>query len=218
MNHMLGQQCMDTYELDRFIKSKSCTIECESGPVSSLQHLDKTLLFQQRYAKTLYLGNKEASGTGIVDLFMFYVLDTMEIKYPDATLKVDHQYRILENKLYAADETIGVVVVINAKAAPSMLPILVLEYKPRVSQDLGDQEPSHLSETFMQAYYLRKRCKFPVMHCLTDLNDFHFFLIEDEHSGVIKISRYYYLKCDLKDGKQLIQMMTFLYHTLNVPV
>ena len=49
MNHMLGQLCMDTYELDRFIKSKSCMIECESEPVSSLQHLQvKTLLFQQR--------------------------------------------------------------------------------------------------------------------------------------------------------------------------
>ena len=107
---------------------------------------------------------------------MFYVLDTMEIKYPDATLKVDHQYCILENKLYAADETIGVVGVKVAikEAAPSVLPILVLKYKPRVSQDLGDQEPLHVSETFMQAYYLRKRCKFPVMQLLDGHERFSF--------------------------------------------
>ena len=55
----------------------------------------------------------------------------------------------------------------------TMLPILVLEYKPRVAQDFGYQEPFHVSETFMQVYYLRQRCKFPVMHCLMDLNDFH---------------------------------------------
>ena len=122
-----------------------------------------------------------------------------------AYLKTEHTY--------AADEAIGLVVVTPAK----MFPILVLEYKPRVPQDLGDLEPLHLSETFIQAYYLRKRFKFPVMHCLTDLNDFLFLKIEDKegHSGVIKVSHYYF-KCDLKDDKQLIEIMTFLYHTLNV--
>ena len=205
------------YQLHRFITSKSCTIECESKPISSLQRLeDITLLFQKRYDVTLNLGIKEASGNGIVDCFMLTVLNTMQIKYPDAMLKIDHQYRILENRTFAADETLGVVVVVMVEV--TMLPILVLEYKPRVAQELGDQEPFHVSETFMQAYYLRQRYKFPVMHCLTDMHDFHFFIIEDGQSGVLKVSRYYYLKCDLKDGKQLIQMMTFLYHTLNVPV
>ena len=109
----------------------------------------------------------------------------MQIKYPGEMLKVDHQYHILENRTYAADATLVVVVMVKLK----MLPILVLKYKPRVSQELADQEPLHVSETFIQAYYLRQQCKFPVMHCLTDLNDFHFFLIEDGQSGGLLLCR-----------------------------
>ena len=86
MNHMFGQDCIDMYELNRFM---SCTIECESEP--SLQHLqDKT---QERYDTTLNLGIKEASGNGIVDCFMLTVLtfDRAGLK----TIKFVHIYTIL---------------------------------------------------------------------------------------------------------------------------
>ena len=58
--------------------------------------------------------------------------------------------------------------------------LVLWEYKPRVPCDLDYVIPWYLSETLLQAYYMRMKHSYPVLHCLTDLDDYHCFFIEDE--------------------------------------
>ena len=93
---------------------------------------------------------------------------------------------------------------------------MVTEYKPRVTQNLADQEPHHLSEMFIQAYYLRRKFTHKIMHCLTDLRDFHYFLIKDGQNGKIIIDKYIYLNSDLTLKEPLANHMNFLHHYVDI--
>ena len=46
--------------------------------------------------------------------------------------------------------------------------LLAVEYKPKISCELEDQAPLHLSETLLQTFYLRDRFHHDIVHCLTD--------------------------------------------------
>jgi hypothetical protein len=56
---------------------------------------------------------------------------------------------------------------------------VVWEYKPKVSSKLEDVTGWHISETILQAFYLHKKHTYPVLHCLTDLQDFHYFTLNN---------------------------------------
>ena len=88
--------------------------------------------------------------------------------------------------------------------------VFVIKYKPRVSSNLSDQTPFHISETLIQAYYLRNKFRHNILHCLTDLNDFHFFLITTTPTRLFSIKNYSYTKCDLQNHEELAQLSAFL--------
>ena len=92
----------------------------------------------------------------------------LSIKYPAYAFDVDDEYKILEGKRYAMDDSIEVVEVTGPEPKQGK-PVFGLEYKPRVSSDLTDITPFHISETLIQAYYLRKKFQYPILHCLSDL-------------------------------------------------
>ena len=76
----------------------------------------------------------------------------------------------------------------------------VVEYKPRVASDIKDTEPHHLSEVFLQAYYLQRQYCHPIFHVLTDLNDFHCFEIKQG-----QILKYHYTKTSLDEPQDLLK-------------
>ena len=102
---------------------------------------------------------------------MRHIVDVLSLKYPGKNFFVDHQYQLLEGNTFAIDDAVCVI------QDGANTPLLVVEYKPRVHLDLKFVEQSHLSEVFIQAYYLRKRFPQPILHCLTDLTQNHYFLI-----------------------------------------
>ena len=57
--------------------------------------------FQEEYAGTLFLGDKEASGRVLLGRFMTKVRMVVAAAYPKA---VDHEYRVLKEKTYACEE------------------------------------------------------------------------------------------------------------------
>lgn len=64
------------------------------------------------------------------------------------------------------------------------------EYKPQVPSELVDVTAGHLSETFLQAYYLRDSSPYPILHCLTNLEDYHYFSITTKDHHSMKIEKY----------------------------
>jgi hypothetical protein len=112
----------------------------------------------------MHLTTKEASAYGLVGDFMLCVRDALEKLCPTVEFKIDHQFHVHNAKTYVADSALVSKVVFSIE----QIPCFVVEYKPRVAADLSDQEPFHVSEVFLQAYYLRTMQKRPVLHCLTE--------------------------------------------------
>ena len=95
-----------------------------------------------------------------------------------------------------------------------VVPCFVVQYKPRVSPDLADQDPFHLSEVFLQAYYLRKMHKHPILHCLTDLSDFHYFLVKESERGNLEIENYFCFKCNFNEAEELLLTLKLLCYII----
>ena len=79
--------------------------------------------------------------------------------YPNKVLKVDHEFHILPSKQFATDEAVVVVV-----RGTEVEVVYAIEYKPRVSYELHDQNPSHICEMFLQAFYLSTQCDHDIVH------------------------------------------------------
>ena len=62
--------------------------------------------FRKHHDKTLFYGDKEASGRVIVGLFMIKIMMVLEEKYPNIQLVVDHEIRVLEANTFACDDAI----------------------------------------------------------------------------------------------------------------
>ena len=134
--------------------------------------------FQEDSAGTRFLGDKEANGRVILGRFMTKVRMAVAAAYPKADIRVDHEYRVLKEKTYACDEAV-VSASLSLQRGPYQEKLLLLgiEYKPKVASALRDQTPFHLSEVFIQAYYVKKSMTHDIWHCLTDMKDFHYFLV-----------------------------------------
>ena len=91
-----------------------------------------------------------------------------------------------------------------------------MEYKPKVAQNLGDEPACHISEVFLQAFYIATQVEHNVMHCLTDLVDYHLFLIGKEN-GKLCIKKYWYHKCKLTDSGKAATLLQFLAEKIPVP-
>ena len=171
--------------------------------------------FQEEYAGTMFLGDKEASGRVILGRFMTKVRMVVAAAYPKADIRVDHEYRVLKERTYAGEEA----VVSSSQRGPYQEKLLLgIEYKPKVAPALRDQTPFHISEVFIQAYYVKKSMTHDVWHCLTDMNDFHYFLVgatpEKKH---LSIKKYYYLQSNLSDQTSVANHLYFLAKNMPIP-
>ena len=130
-------------------------------------------LFREQCEGTLYMGSKEASGYPQLADYLLCMRSRLHKLRPEVTLHIDPQYAIQGNgKQFYADGSLLATILHNTR------PVYVVEYKPRVPTHLEDREPTHLSELFLQAFYLHKQNSPPILHVLTDLTDFHCFLMK----------------------------------------
>lgn len=166
---------------------------------------------------TFDFGEKEASGRPIVGLFMNNVVHLLRKKYPGLLFKTDPEFCLLPGKTFAADDCAMALLVFGN------FPVMVVEYKPKVPGNIRDITPTwHLSELFIQAFYLRKYNSHPILHCLTDLQDYHFFLVAqqaaDDVVRKVDVEKYWYLQCDLSNQDEYNRVFNFLQKELNVNV
>lgn len=204
VNAIAGFKCLDLRELCECItllQSPSTSTE-ENLPQKIIQSFQES--YQEERSSTLDICDKEASGRVLLGLFMTFVRKFLSYKHPEKTFKIDHEYRIFPDRKFAADEAVTAIVDGLRRV------IFVLEYKPKVAPGLIDEEAFHISETLIQAYYLRKMFKHPILHCLSDLNDFHFFLITTDSSREFNLNKYWSKSFNVLDTDQLRYLATFL--------
>lgn len=168
--------------------------------------------FKRHLDATLYIRSKEASGYAILGIFSEFVREMMHKKYPSLSFKIEPEFRVCEGKQYASDQCLMQLLTVTEDNK-----VLVLwEYKPRVPASLDDITGWHLSETLLQAYYMRKKHSYPVLHCLTDLTDFHYFFIEDNRQRTLKIVQYAYLCSELVKPDHVWDHMEFLFQSIHI--
>ena len=124
-------------------------------------------------------------------------------------LYVDHEYKILETKKYACD--VAVIAALSKGQEREVL--LAVEYKPNVPSGLEDVTPWHLSETLLQAFYLRDNFHYDIVHCLTD---YHFFLVGSSSENAFVLKKHWYKKCDLTDGAAFEEHINFVCDIIHV--
>ena len=195
----------------------SYELQVENTPLVMNELQQHTVAFQKHQQVTMHLTTKEASGTALLGTFMLCVSDALRTLCPTHTFKIDHQFNVCNAKTYTADSALLVSSQKPVGFDPSqrgVVPCFVVEYKPRVSQDLDDQHPFHLSEVFLKAYYLRKMHKHPILHCLTDLSDFHYFLVKESERGNLEIENYFCFKCNFNEAEELLLTLKLLCYII----
>lgn len=81
----------------------------------------------------LDIGDKEASGRVLLGMFMNIIRKVPSDKYPSISLRVDHEYRVLDCKKFAVDEAIVAITRVVSVGRVVREVIFGLEYKPKVS-------------------------------------------------------------------------------------
>ena len=201
LNAILGVNYKDMMDICHYLTSLP---KPNPNPSSPTKIEIPTESFRYHYEKTLYLGDKEASGRVLLGLFMIEVCHALKQMHPEKEFWLDHECLVLPKKTFACDEAIHAILDNRQKV------IFALEYKPKVAPELIDQTSFHISETLLQAFYLRKRFDHNIVHCLTDLADYHFFLCGKSDEGIFCIQNYWYQKCNLTEKSELEENITFL--------
>lgn len=169
--------------------------------------------FTKEYAEhltgTLHVHLKEASGYAMLGNFAILMRAFMMKHHPNFTFWIDLQFSVCSGKQYCSDQAI-ILAAQKVEEDQRKFSVVVWEYKPRVSGDLMDCQPWHLSETMLQAYYLKKESVRPYLHCLTDLTDFHYFVIEDGKSSFLEILQYDYYRTNLLEEEEVHCHVNFL--------
>ena len=162
-----------------------------STSTSSVSSEVRSETFRDLYEHTLYLGDKEASAMGILALFMGLVRGALQERHPTKKFYVDHELEVLRFSSDAAiddevfedtkreiptDVSSSKALIVARTGQKRMDVVFSLQYKPKVLTQLKDQNPPfHISELFLQAFYLATQCEHAIVHCLTDLEDYHMF-------------------------------------------
>lgn len=187
--------------------------QAEPSDIQAVQIASFTTSFLEHISLTLYVKSKEASGYGMLSVFSLFVCKMMQDKYPSSNFRIDPQFRVCEGNKFTSDQ--GLVHLIEATRV--LLRVLALwEYKPRVPGDLDDITAWHISETLLQAYYMRKKHSYPVLHCLTDLTDYHYFFIEDDGERTLTVVKYVYLRSDLCKPNDVWNHIEFLLQSVRI--
>lgn len=210
LNAILGLKCHD---MRRICESLTKLTAASSLP-PSLPELSTLTIPSQAlnsvYSNTIDIGTKEASGRPLLALFMDTLRNALQLKYSHVQLLVDHEYKILEAKRYACD-----VAVIIAGIKREVL--FAVEYKPGVPTDFKDITPWHLSETLLQAYYMRDKFQYDIVHCLTDMSDYHYFLVGSSDEKKFVIKKHWYKPLNLTDEAAFMEHLNFVCNIICMP-
>ena len=190
----------------------SYELQEENTPLVMNELQQHTVAFQKHVEVTMHLKTKKASGTALLGNFMLCVSDALRTLCPTSTFKIDHQFNVYKAKTYTGDSALLSALLVSSRRR--VVPCFVVQYKPRVALDLDDQDPFHLSEVFLQAYYLRKMHKHPILHCLTDLSDFHYFLVKESERGNLEIEKYFCFKCNFNEAEELLLTLKLLCYII----
>ena len=159
----------------------------EEATVTDTGRVDKeivspySLLFAKQKNSTAWLTLKEASGYPMLGDFLLCVKEVLEQLHPHSSFFIDHQYAVLPGQAIA-DGALSALV-----AQHQHIPLLVCEYKPKVASRVDGLDLSDLTEAMIQALYLRKTFRHPIIHCLTDMTDFHYFVLQDKEQNRLHI-------------------------------
>lgn len=206
----------DYHDLIRTLKTKQQNYVREQAEPSDIQAANIasfTTSFLRHLSTTLHVKSKEASGYGMLSNFSEFVCRMMKDKYPSNTFYIDPQFKVCEGRKYTTDEAMLQFLV---EYGHNYRLLIEWEYKPKVPSDLDDVTGWHLSETLLQAYYTRAGHSYPVLHCLTDLWDYHYFFIEDDGPRTLKLVKYVYLKSELSEPNDVWDHINFLFKSVNI--
>lgn len=207
LSSIFGIKCHEYREIITFLESKRSVYEAE--PIINTQDglSDFTALFSKHLQFTMHVRTKEASGYGMLSSFALFVCGSLSEKFPENNFKIDPQFYVCKGKQYSSDEALIILTVRGPKTV-----LVVWEYKPKVSGSLEDVPGWRLCETILQAFYLQKQHTYPILHCLTDLQDFHYFSFN--HDGqALELLKYIYLKSDLSQETDTLHHLNFLCHS-----
>ena len=241
LGYMFGKHFREYRDAIQYLTSnKSAPTIKQTLPVCLQRASDCYKIFENQYRRILNLSIKEASTFWMLGDWLGEVSDLLKNKYPEWEFRTDPEYYVLDGKTFAADEVIvgnqdqvdegeaaavsqdegeatlpAAIEALNLETSTSK-PILITECKPRVSTNLQAQEPFHITETLIQAFYVRRKYDFPILHCLTDLKEYHFFLVGDAPNQKLELLWYFHLCCDLKKPNELAQLLSFLYDVVQL--
>ena len=154
--------------------------------VNEMLHIYKSI--------TVDLAYKEASGRSLLGLIISELVCTLKKQDSRFLLKVDHEYRIIATGKSGPDYAADVAAIFIDKVSTAFIslllsfclffpqkgkriPIVLYEYKPQVPLSYKDINSYYICEVMIQAYYCVKMFG-RVIHCLTDMSEWHYLNIE----------------------------------------
>ena len=154
--------------------------------VNEMLHIYKSI--------TVDLAYKEASGRSLLGLIISELVCTLKKQDSRFFLKLDHEYRIIATGKSGPDYAANVAAIFIDKVSTAFIslllsfclffpqkgkriPIVLYEYKPQVPLSYKDIYSYYICEMMIQAYYCVKTFRH-VIHCLTDMSEWHYLKIE----------------------------------------
>ena len=199
LRYLLGQQLIrDGLEALQYVFSTPYELPEETEEIESSFGIGNHQL--KHYSSlTIDLSTKEASGRTLMGLVLLELTSAIHKQESRLELNVDHEYSLFHTRRsgpdYAADVAVIVVNIVSTAFISLLLfidlfifpqdeirrPVILYEYKPQVPLSHKDIDLSHICEVLIQGYYCVKHFT-PVLHCLTDLSDLHYFMLEYEEA------------------------------------
>ena len=148
---------------------------------------------------TVDLASKEASGCALMGVIIFELAHAIQKQNSRFRLKVDYEYRIVSTGRSGPDYAVDVATIFFKGEGRTTIkrPVVLFEYKPQVPLDYKDMDAHHMCEVLIQGYYCVKN-SIPIIHCLTDMSDWHYFRMEYN---------------EVKDSLSIIWTHSFYIHT-----
>ena len=198
LSSIFGLRCREPREGLAFFASKYAVYEAEPT-ISTVDGLsDFTATFSKHVRLTRFVNTKEASGYGMLSQVALFFCGFLCEKVPGVDFKIDPHFYVCGGK---QDSSAEALIMLTATRSETVL--VVWDYKPQVPNSLGDVRKRHLSETILRSFYLQKQHAYPVLHCLTDLEDFHYFSLKCAGQGR-ELLKYFFFKSDVAQEKDVL--------------
>jgi hypothetical protein len=206
--HYIKMQLKDTEQID--LKQESSV-----ASVTVLNFLRQSFI---------YMFQHESDGYPSVAILCTCIKRELTARFPQKFFTCTSQFAVAKiNKPGQGNPATDVHVAVlhkNSIDSQEWIPIIIIEYKPRLNPILTLVESAYLLELFVQVYYAMKYYKIEsVIGSITDISSWHTFKFTMTDGGKMKINSYMVLKMDLTHKydnaqvKQIISMFIQLYES-----